>query len=369
MLNTLEVLGLVLALIHFTTPLAYYAYAKLKWLKKPWNLSVDENYKPKVTVIIPTYNEAKFIVKKLDNIYEQDYPRELVEIVVVDSASTDETPRLVEEWASRYKDVKLKLIIENERKGKAHALNNALRHTSGEVVVIADADALWPRDALSKVVKWLLDPSVGAVSCLKKPLGSDPVNIEAGYRRYYNVLRVAESKAYSTPIFHGELAAFRRNLLEKIGGFPTEIGADDSYTATRIALMGFRVIVPGDIWVEEMVPREKYFSWRTRRAQHLVQHFAKTLEKVRHAPGEFKWILLAEFFLHVVNPFLLLASVAVLIAGALTASLLATVVLALGVGLLMVKPYRTWILLQFSLVAAALRNLKSREIVWSKLVK
>ncbi|MEM3974828.1 MAG: glycosyltransferase family 2 protein [Ignisphaera sp.] len=369
MINTLEVLGLVLALLHFTIPLAYYTYAKLVWFKKPWNLSVDENYKPKVTVIIPTYNESKLIEKKLDNVYMQDYPRELMEIIVVDSASTDGTPKLVEKWASEHRDVELKLIVENERRGKAHALNNALGYASGEVVVIADVDALWPRDALSKVVKWLSNPSVGAVSCLKKPLGSDPVNIEAGYRRYYNVLRVAESKAYSTPIFHGELAAFRRNLLEKVGGFPTEIGADDSYTATRIALMGFRAIVPDDLWVEEMVPKEKYFSWRTRRAQHLVQHFAKTLRNMKQAPGEFKWILLAEFFLHVVNPFLLLASVAVLIAGALAASLLATVALALGVGLLMVKPYRTWILLQFSLVAAALRNLKSREIVWSKQVK
>ncbi|MCR8456028.1 MAG: glycosyltransferase, partial [Crenarchaeota archaeon] len=263
----------------------------------------------------------------------------------------------------------LKLIVENERRGKAHALNNALGYASGEVVVIADVDALWPRDALSRVVKWLSDPSVGAVSCLKKPLGSDPVNIEAGYRRYYNVLRVAESKAYSTPIFHGELAAFRKDLLEKVGGFPTNIGADDSHTATKIALMGFRAIVPDDIWVEEMVPREKYFSWRTRRAQHLLQHFAKTLKDIRRAPGGFKWILLTEFFLHGVNPFLLLASVAVLIAGVLTVSLLATVVLAVGAGLLIVKPYKTWIFLQFSLAVAALRNIRSKEIVWSKQVK
>ncbi|MEM4489395.1 MAG: hypothetical protein QXK88_11505 [Desulfurococcaceae archaeon] len=77
MLNTLEVLGLVLALVHFTIPLAYYTYAKLKWLRRPWNLSVDENYKPKVTVIIPTYNESKLIEKKLDNVYMQDYPRGL----------------------------------------------------------------------------------------------------------------------------------------------------------------------------------------------------------------------------------------------------------------------------------------------------
>ncbi|MEM4465472.1 MAG: glycosyltransferase family 2 protein [Ignisphaera sp.] len=369
MLNALEVLGLALALVHFTVPLAYYAYAKLRWLKRPWDLSIDENYKPKVTVIIPTYNESKLIEKKLDNIYEQDYPKELMEIVVVDSASTDGTPRLVEEWASRHKDVELKLVVESERRGKAFALNNALRYASGEVVVIADADALWPRDALTKAVKWLSNPLVGAVSCLKKPLSSSTTSIEVGYRQYYNVLRVAESKAYSTPIFHGELAAFRKDLLEKVGGFPTDIGADDSHTATKIALMGFRAIVPDDLWVDEMVPKEKYFSWRVRRAQHLIQHFARTLKNVKQTPEEFKKILLAESFLHILNPLLLLASVAMLIVGALAVSLLTLAVLAVGIGLFVVKPYKTWVFLQLSLVMATLRNLKSKEMVWSKQIK
>jgi len=301
MLNALEVLGLTLALAHSTVPLAYYAYAKLKWLKRPWNLSIDENYKPKVTVIIPTYNESKLIEKKLDNIYEQDYPKELMEIIVVDSASTDGTPRLVEEWASRHKDVELKLVVESERRGKAFALNNALRYASGEVVVIADADALWPREALTKAVKWLSNPLVGGVSCLKKPLGSSITSIEVGYRQYYNVLRVAESKAYSTPIFHGELAAFRKDLLEKVGGFPTDIGADDSHTATKIALMGFRAIIPDDLCVEEIVPKEKYFSWRIRRAQHLIQHFIKAL-RTKKAHRRLKRVLLVEDYLHLVNP-------------------------------------------------------------------
>ncbi|MEM1831837.1 MAG: glycosyltransferase family 2 protein [Desulfurococcaceae archaeon] len=365
----LETLAIILAATHFMIPLTYYLHAKTRWLPKPWDLKVDENYKPKVTVIIPTYNESKLIKEKLNNIYEQDYPKELIEVVVVDSASTDGTPKLVEEWASRHKDVELKLVVENERRGKAFALNNALRYASGEVVVIADADALWPRDALTKAVKWLSNPLVGAVSCLKKPLSSGTTGIEAGYRQYYNVLRVAESKAYSTPIFHGELAAFKKDLLEKVGGFPTDVGADDSHTATKIALIGFRAIIPDDLWVEEMVPKEKYFSWRVRRAQHLIQHFASALKNTLRASEEFKRILLVESFLHILNPLLLLASVAMLIVSALATSFLALAVLAVGIGLLVVKPYKTWVFLQLSLVVATLRNLKSREMVWSKQIK
>ncbi|MEM1924926.1 MAG: hypothetical protein QXH44_07620 [Pyrobaculum sp.] len=71
----LEPLALTLALVHFGVPLAYYLYAKTVWLPKPWNLKFDEAYKPKVTIILPTYNEARLIADRLDNIYAQDYPR------------------------------------------------------------------------------------------------------------------------------------------------------------------------------------------------------------------------------------------------------------------------------------------------------
>jgi len=363
--------ALVLAVVHFGTPLAYYWYAKTRWLPRPWNIRVDGNYRPKVTVIVPTYNEAGFIEKKLNNIYEQEYPKDKLEVIIVDSASDDGTPELVRKWVSGHPNVNLKLIEEAERRGKALALNLALKEAHGDIVIIADADAWWPsRETLKEVMKWFVDPVVGAVSCLKKPADAGVAGVEEGYRRYYNVLRLAESKAWSTPIFHGELAAFRRSLLENLNGFPTDIGADDSHTASRIALMGYRAIIPEGLWVEEAVPNEGYFRWRVRRAQHLIQHFARTFKKIGQAPKEFRVVLAIESFLHLANPFLLLASTVLLIVSVLiNHPLIALSILALGVALLAIKQYRTWIVQQFHLIVASLRNLWSREIVWSKQVK
>ncbi|QOR94570.1 glycosyltransferase family 2 protein [Thermosphaera chiliense] len=366
----LDIVALMLGLIHFGVPLAYYFYMKKKYLNKPWNIRVDENYRPKVSIILPTYNESRIIQARLDNIRGQDYPKSLMEVIVVDSNSSDGTAELVEESASRHRDIELRLIREGERRGKAHALNHGLKHATGEIVVIADADAMWPREALSETMKWFADPGVGAVSCLKKPVGSGVNSVEEGYREYYNVLRIAESKAHATPVFHGELGAFRRSLLEKLNGFPTDIGADDSHTATRIALMGYRAITPENILVEEIVPERGYFWWRVRRAQHLIQHFAKTLWMMKQAPREFKWVLAVEAFLHLVNPFLLLASITLLVASIATAqSTLALAITTLGVVLLVVKPYRTWIAQQLHLIIATFRNLKNKEIVWDKQVK
>lgn len=364
----LDLVALTLAIIHFGVPLTYYWYMKTKYLNKPWNIKADPNYKPKVTIIVPTYNEVKLIEKKLDNIYEQEYPRDKLEVIVVDSASTDGTPEKVRQWASKHLDLNLKLIIELERKGKAYALNTALKHATEEIIVTTDVDSWWPiTNTLAETMKWLADPKVGAVSCLKKP--ATPHATEEAYRRYYNTLRIAESKAWSTPVFHGELAAFRRELLNKLGGFSTDVGADDSHTATKIALMGYRAITPENILCTEMVPRKNYHAWRIRRTQHLIQHFQKILALEQKTPKQFKPVLYTETYLHLVNPWILLTATMILLISIAMGNPPALILLMAGIALLAYKPYRTWITTQMYLIIAAIRNLWTKELAWNKQIK
>jgi len=327
----------------------------------------DPGYRPRVTIVVPTYNEAGLIRRKLDDIASQDYPRELVEIVVVDSASTDGTPGIVREWMEGHRDFKVILVEEGVRRGKAFALNNALRLASGDIVVVTDADSLWmSRDTLAKALTWFSDFRVGAVTCLKKPVGEGFAGVEKGYRDFYNVVRLGESKKFSTTVFHGELAAFRKSLLQELGGFPTDTGADDSHTATLIALKGFRAIAVDNALCTELVPGKGYHTWRVRRAQHLLQHFTKTLKLLPKASREFMPILLAETWLHLFNPWLLLIATATLLYKALTGSPTAIALLATGVALLTLKPYRTWIATQVYLIVASIRNLWTKEIAWEK---
>jgi len=359
----LELTALFLAGVHFGVPLAYYYYAKTRWLPKPWNIKIDENYRPKVTIILPTYNEEKIIKERLENLYNQTYPKELMDIVIVDS-SNDKTAEIVETWYNNNNDIKITLIREKERRGKAFALNEALRHANNDIVIIADADAFWPENAVHETTKWFSDPSVGAVSCLKKPMKQGFLGIEGGYRDYYNILRLAESKAFSTPIFHGELAAFRRELLLKVNGFPTDIGADDSHTATKIASMGYRSITP-EIWVNERVPKD-YASWRIRRAQHLIQHFMKAT-KLRVKNKTFKKILAIEAYLHAINPWILLTAAMLLVTDILLLrSIISLTLLFIGLVSLSIKEYRTWLIQQIYLIIAVMRNIETKEIVWNK---
>ncbi|RLF18671.1 MAG: glycosyltransferase family 2 protein [Thermoprotei archaeon] len=364
-------IAMILIAIHFGIPLAYYVHATKKWLSKPWKIGVKRDYRPKITIIIPTYNEAKTIERKLNNIYEQDYPKDKLEIIVIDSASTDGTPQLVEKWAKERKDITLKLVEEPVRRGKAQALNKALKYAVGQIVIITDADSLWPsRDTISKVVSVFSDPIIGAVSCIKEPNIVDK-SVEASYRRYYNVLRIAESKVWSTPIFHGELAAFRRDLLEELGGFPTDIGADDSHAAHKVSMLRYRAIILDDVKIKELVPRgwRSYIKWRIRRAQHLVQHFIRAIKDVGNAPDGYKAVLFMESYLHLINPWLLPIALLILALGALSSETLAVTLMLIGVLSLAYRPYRTWILSQIILMIAMLRNIWSKELIWEKQIK
>jgi cellulose synthase/poly-beta-1,6-N-acetylglucosamine synthase-like glycosyltransferase len=368
----LETIAIILAGVHFGIPLLYYVYLKHAHLNKRWNIRINESYKPKVTIIVPTYNEAKFIRGKLDNLYSQDYQKSSMEIIVVDSKSNDGTVDLVKEWAYKHIDVDLKLLEEPERRGMVSALNYALTNCkiNGEIVVFTDVDAFWDIDALAKITKYFADPNVGAVTASIIPTTQADNFLEGAYRNYYNQVRIAESKIHSTPVHNGALVAFRIQLIYKMGGLPSYTGNNDSTPASIVAFMGYRAIQVDDVMVKEPV-RGGQFYRKVRRAQHLLLSFLKTKRYVKKLgvyrniePFEKIWKM--EWWLHVVNPLFLAASVILLVMSTLYASFTAITFLGIGIILLVLKAYRTWVLQQLYLIIAAVRNLWTREIAWSK---
>jgi len=368
--DALTVLALAFAVIHFGFPLLYYLYLKSRWLNRSWDLVRDPSYRPKVTIVVPTYNEASLIKRKLDDIASQDYPKDLVEIIVVDSASTDGTPGIVREWMESHRNFKVILVEESVRRGMVHALNYALRFVSSdsEVVIFTDVDSFWSTDTLKKIVSYFADSSVGAVTASIEPLEKE-LRTESAYRRFYNNVRVAESKIHSTPIHNGALVAFRKALLNRIGGLPTYTGNDDSTPASLIAFMGYRAIQVDDAVAREPISRSRFVR-KVRRAQHLILHFLHTKRYAKklgiYRKTVFDKIWLIESYLHLANPWLLLASALLLLTETLTLHPVATTLFIVGIALLLFKPYRTWIGTQAQLILATIRNLWTKEIVWGK---
>ena len=147
-------------------------------------------------------------------------------------------------------------------------------------------------------------------------------------------------------------------------------GSDDSSFGSFIAFTGYRAIQADDIQVKEPI-RGNQFRRKIRRAQHLLLNFLKTKQYAKKfgvykhiEPFEKIWRM--EWWLHVVNPWLLIASIILLITAVLYGSSLALILLGIGLALLVLKTYRTWALQQIYLVIASVRNLWTSENVWSK---
>jgi cellulose synthase/poly-beta-1,6-N-acetylglucosamine synthase-like glycosyltransferase len=296
-----------LGLVLFGFYLGYFILMRHK--AKGWKpVYASENFTPSVSIVVPTYNEEDTIVRKLENLMEQDYPANEVEVIVIDSASEDRTVELLVRFI---KDRKLKLIKEGERKGKASALNNVLKYCVGEVVIITDADATWERDTLQKIVLNFSNPNVGAVTgrqILLNPDQSLATKVEKTYRSVFEVLRLGESSLDSTPIFNGPLMAFRSDLLEPIS---EDCIADDSQLAVKIRKKGFKSVYDPCAVFYECTPRsfKSRFIQKVRRGQGLIQLFFRE-RKILFNSSYKKFgtvIFPAEFFMHVVSPVLVFA--------------------------------------------------------------
>lgn len=371
MVLLLIALALVLAAVHFLPPLLYFVYAKKRWLTQPWNFHFVEKFRPRITIINPTYNEEDFIERKLDDIRLQDYDQKMVETIVVDSASTDKTSQLVENWAELHNYVNVKFVQEGLRNGKLHALKSALEKVKEgcEIIVFTDTDSFWYPTALSRMVRYFSDKSVGSVTCCISYEDTGSSVGENVYRNYYNTLRIAESKRWATPIHNGPFLAIRGSLIDRYG-IPDFPGSDDSCFGAFVAFMGYRAIEANDVLVEEPM-RGSQFRRKLRRAQHLILNFLYTKKYAKQkglcteSPFDRTWMF--EWWLHIINPSLLFGSLTLLILSmVLTQSLISTGLLTVGFLLLSFRPVRTWVVQQFYLMMALFRNTWTRDTMWGR---
>ena len=182
----------------------YILYMRTNAIKKPWNLKIDSAYEPNLSLVVPTFEEEAAIKRKLDNIAELEYAREKMEIIVVDSASGDATVSLAREWSALRPEIRMQIICQTERLGMVNALNEAIKHMSGEIFVKTDADCLLQRDSIRKGVKYLADPHVGSVAgvhIIEASKETSSVRTEKTYREFYKWLRIGESKLWSTVLY------------------------------------------------------------------------------------------------------------------------------------------------------------------------
>ena len=217
------------------------ALAFAQWLRSRYRerKHAGENYAPNVTVIVPAYNEEKVIEATLHSLLRSDYQH--FEIIVVDDGSQDRTSEVVREKFSSEPRVRL---FTEPNAGKASALNFGLRYATGEIVIALDADTMFAPHAIAALAHRFYDPEMGAVAGNAKV--GNRINIVTRWQALeyitsQNMDRRAFASLNCITVVPGAVGAWRRDLLDKAGGFTADTLAEDQDLTLRIRRLGYKI--------------------------------------------------------------------------------------------------------------------------------
>jgi len=285
-----------------------YFYRIKKASRKKIEHKKNLKYKPRVSFIIPTYNEENSILEKLENTLKLKYPGKKLEIFIVDSNSKDNTLKIIRDFIKTNEKENIKLFVEKSREGKSEALNSVLPHCTGEILCVSDANSIIESNALDEAVANFYDKTIGAVTgrlvTSQKNTGNIPLS-ESSYRNVYDVFRLGESKLYSTFIFSGKLALYRRSLVTKFYE-----GADDTGIAMDIISKGYAAKYDSDAVAYEPPSPSlgKRFTQKTRRGTNIIDVLLNYKNKLKNSEiwPEFKTIYNYNLYLYLYFPSLVL---------------------------------------------------------------
>jgi cellulose synthase/poly-beta-1,6-N-acetylglucosamine synthase-like glycosyltransferase len=201
---------------------------------------------PRVALIVAAHDEAAVIEAKIRNARDLDYPRDRLEIVVASDGSTDDT-------VARAQAAGADRVLDLPRGGKVRAQDAAVDAVAGraEVLAFGDANALWERDALRRLVAALADPAVGYACGQVGFVNTSGTNQEGLYWRYEMALRSMESRLHGVTGGNGAIYAVRPEAYLRVDAV---MGHDLSFPF-GIVKRGLRAVyVPEARATEKMVP-------------------------------------------------------------------------------------------------------------------
>lgn len=222
-----------------------------------------------LSVVLAVRNEERQIEARIANLLSQDYPADMIEVIVVSDGSVDRTVEI----ARDIDDPRVRVLETDGPSGKAQAVNMGVASASHDLIVFADARQRFSDNALAELAAMLQDPSVGAVSgelIIRKGKESDVQEGVGLYWSYEKMIRRKESEVDSVVGASGSIYAIRKELFRPL---PPNTLLDDLLTPMRVVLQGRRVI---------FVRSAKAFDWASESAS---REFAR---KVRTLAGNFQ---------------------------------------------------------------------------------
>ncbi|MGA3058976.1 MAG: glycosyltransferase family 2 protein [Candidatus Bathyarchaeia archaeon] len=223
--------------------------------KAPKNNYVHEE--PKFSIIVPTKDEEVVIGRCLNGLLDLDYPKDKLEIIVVDGNSSDGTCKVCSDFSARYPGA-FKIVNEKKSRGKPAALNLALPYVTGQIVGVFDADSVPEKDVLRKAASYFSDKQLTALQGRTTSLNEKTnilTRVAAMEERAWlqGMLSGREKLQLFVPL-NGSCQFIRRNVLEELGGWDEASLTEDVELALRLVEKKYSIKYAHDICCGQEVP-------------------------------------------------------------------------------------------------------------------
>ncbi len=271
---------------------------------------------PSVTVQLPVYNERYTIERLIDAVVHLDYPRDRLQIQVLDD-STDLTTAIAQRAVARYQaqGVNIQLIHRTERTGfKAGALAAGLESATGELIAMFDADFVPAPDWLRRTVPAFRDPRLGCLQTrwghLNRAYNALTRAQALGIDGHFVIEQTARARAGLLLNFNGTAGLWRRACIEDAGGWQMDTLTEDLDLSYRAQLRGWRigyrpdVVVPAELPAQLDAFKRQQFRW----AKGSLQTARKLAREVWRAdlPRHVRLVALIHLTGYAVHPLMLL---------------------------------------------------------------
>ncbi len=208
---------------------------------------------PSVSIVIPAYNEEKTIAKTIDSVLNLDYPKEKLEIIVVDDGSIDRTSEIVENFKKSDKRIKL---IRQDNSGKGSALNNGLRNSCGEIFTCLDADSFVKPNALKLMMPCFSDGNIACVlPTIKTEIPRTFIQKVQWCEYLFNFLyKKVLGELDCIHVTPGPFSVYKKSVLVELGGFDEGNLTEDLEIALRLQKHHYKIVQRLDAEVVTATP-------------------------------------------------------------------------------------------------------------------
>ncbi|HDL02474.1 MAG TPA: glycosyltransferase family 2 protein, partial [Candidatus Pacearchaeota archaeon] len=218
---------------------AFYVLGYHSDKKKKKQLFTDAEL-PKVSIIIPVWNEEKSVARTLESIFSSDYPSKKFEVILVDNNSKDKTMQIAKKIQQKH--TKLKIYHETKQ-GKGCALNLGIKKASGDIIFSMDADTLVEPQSVKEMARYFKNPEITSVTpsmLIYKPKGILQRVQQAEYL-FGLFIRKAFTSVNGIHVTPGAFSAYRKTFFDKYGGYDENNITEDLEMSLRIQYEGHSI--------------------------------------------------------------------------------------------------------------------------------